>query len=213
MQYYLCIKLLFLRKLHQIMFTGIIEEQGRLVQLKREGSNINFQIESNISPELKVDQSLSHNGVCLTVIEIEKQTHWVTAIDETLAKTNLGQLKVGDRINLERAMLNNGRFDGHIVQGHVDQVGKIISIKEAEGSWMISIEYLPVGGHVMVEKGSITIDGISLTCFDIKENGFSVAIIPYTYENTNIGTRKVGDLVNLEFDILGKYVQRLLALK
>ena len=195
------------------MFTGIIEAQGELLQINREGSNSNFQISSRISKELKVDQSLSHNGVCLTVTRVNADTHWVTAIDETLAKSNLSAWKLGDYVNLERGMLNNGRFDGHVVQGHVDQVGTVESIREQQGSWLIDIAYAPMNGHVTVEKGSIRVNGISLTCFNSTKDRFSVAIIPYTYENTNMNALAVGDSVNLEFDIIGKYVQRLMNLK
>ncbi len=195
------------------MFTGIIEAQGRLLQINRKGTNVHFQIGSSISNELKVDQSLSHNGVCLTVTKVETATHWVTAIDETLAKSNLGSWKTGSHINLERAMLNNGRFDGHIVQGHVDQIGQVLRVIEEDGSWLFHIEYEPTSNHITVEKGSITVNGISLTCFNSKKNTFSVAIIPYTFENTSMNTLSVGDSVNLEFDIIGKYVQRLMNLK
>ena len=192
------------------MFTGIIEAFGTVKSIKTDGSNRHFEIESAISHELKVDQSIAHNGVCLTTVKVEDDKHWVTAIDETLQKSNLGQLKPGDKVNLERCMLNNGRFDGHIVQGHVDQTGEVVSITEEDGSWLYSIEYDPSAGNVTVEKGSITLDGISLTCFNSRDNGFTVAIIPYTYENTNIHQLKVGSKVNLEFDVIGKYVQRLL---
>lgn len=195
------------------MFTGIIEAQGELLQIDQEGSNFHFKIASSISNELKVDQSLSHNGVCLTVTKVDAGAHWVTAIDETLAKSNLGKWKHGDQVNLERAMLNNGRFDGHVVQGHVDQVGHVKNINEQAGSWLFDIEYEQMNGHFTVEKGSITVNGISLTCFNSKKNGFSVAIIPYTFENTNMSVLSVGDTVNLEFDIIGKYVQRLMDLK
>lgn len=195
------------------MFTGIIEAKGEVLQIHEVGRNIDFQIRSVIGPELKVDQSLSHNGVCLTVTKLEHDTHWVTAIHETLAKSNLGNIKIGDQINLERAMLNNGRFDGHVVQGHVDQIGTVRSITEQGGSWLIDIEYVPGTGHITVEKGSITVNGISLTCFNSTSNRFSIAIIPYTFENTNINALSVGDVVNLEFDIIGKYVQRLMNLK
>jgi riboflavin synthase len=195
------------------MFTGIIEALGEILQIKTAGTNVHYQIASTISQELKVDQSLSHDGVCLTVTKLEENTHWVTAIDETLTRSTLGKWKKGDHINLERAMLNNGRFDGHVVQGHVDQVGKVASINEKEGSWLLEITYESRNGHITVEKGSITVNGVSLTCFNSKSNGFSVAIIPYTYENTNISTLMVGDSVNLEFDIIGKYVQRLMNVK
>ncbi|GAA0891171.1 riboflavin synthase [Fulvivirga kasyanovii] len=193
------------------MFTGIIEALGVIKTIQTEGSNKHFEVESTISDQLKIDQSVSHNGVCLTVTKVEGNKHWVTAIDETLKKTNIGDLKPGAKVNLERCMLNNGRFDGHIVQGHVDQVATCKSVKEEEGSWVFGFEYNPSLGNVTVEKGSITINGISLTCFNSRENAFSVAIIPYTYEHTNMKEVKVGSVVNLEFDIIGKYVQRLLA--
>ncbi len=192
------------------MFTGIIESLGTVHAIRTEGTNKHFDITSDISPELKIDQSIAHNGVCLTVVKITEGIHTVTAIDETLKKSDLGLLKPGDKVNLERCMLNNGRFDGHIVQGHVDQTGKVTKILEEDGSWLYTIEYDPALGNVTVEKGSITINGISLTCFDSTKNSFTVAIIPYTYEHTNIHQLKVGDTVNLEFDIVGKYVQRLL---
>ena len=193
------------------MFTGIIEALGVIKTIQTEGRNKHFEVESTISDQLKIDQSVSHNGVCLTVTKVEGNKHWVTAIDETLKKTNIGDLKPGAKVNLERCMLNNGRFDGHIVQGHVDQVATCKSVKEEEGSWVFGFEYDPSLGNVTVEKGSITINGISLTCFNSRENAFSVAIIPYTYVHTNMKDVKVGSVVNLEFDIIGKYVQRLLA--
>lgn len=192
------------------MFTGIIEALGTVKAIQTEGSNKHFEVESSISDQLKIDQSVSHNGVCLTVTKVEANKHWVTAIDETLKKTAIGSLKPGMHVNLERCMLNNGRFDGHIVQGHVDQVGKCKSIKEEEGSWVFDFEYDPALGNVTVEKGSVTINGISLTCFNSREGAFSVAIIPYTYEHTTMRDLQVGGIVNLEFDIIGKYVQRLL---
>ncbi len=194
------------------MFTGIIETIGKVTAIQTEGSNKHFCIESSISKELKVDQSVSHDGVCLTVTKLESGAHWVTAINETLEKSNLDTLIPGSKVNLERCMVNNGRFDGHIVQGHVDQVGTCIGITEQEGSWLIAIEYDAEQGNVTVEKGSITINGISLTCFNSKKNQFTVAIIPYTFENTGLGNLKVGDTVNLEFDIVGKYVKRLMNL-
>jgi riboflavin synthase len=192
------------------MFTGIIESIGKVEDIERKGSNVNFKIQSKLGPELKIDQSVSHNGVCLTVTKVENLSHWVTAIDETLKKSNLGSLTIGSLINLERCMLNNGRFDGHIVQGHVDQVGRITSIKDENGSWLFDFEYDHSLGNVTVEKGSISVNGISLTCFNSQEGKFSVGIIPYTFENTNFNTLKIGDTVNLEFDIIGKYVKRLL---
>jgi riboflavin synthase len=194
------------------MFTGIIETTGKIASIQTDGGNKHFKIESPIAGELKVDQSVAHDGVCLTVTKLEAGSHWVTAINESLVKSNLGMYKPGNEINLERCMLNNGRFDGHIVQGHVDQVGKCTSIKEQEGSWLIDIEYESSTGNVTVEKGSITVNGISLTCFNSKLNGFTVAIIPYTYEHTSMKNLKVGDAVNLEFDIVGKYVKRLMNL-
>ncbi len=195
------------------MFTGIIETLGEILEIRKEGTNVHYQLASTLSQELKVDQSLSHNGVCLTVTKVDGNSHWVTAIDETLIKSNLGKWKIGDRINLERAMLNNGRFDGHIVQGHVDQMGVVLDIKEQAGSWVIDIGHASGQDYITVEKGSITLNGISLTCFNSLADGFAVAIIPYTWENTNMNGIAVGDTVNLEFDIIGKYVQRLINLK
>lgn len=192
------------------MFTGIIEALGRVEKIKTAGTNKNFTFSAAIGSQLKTDQSLSHNGVCLTVTSVEGDTYRVTAIDETLQKSNLGALKVGDKVNLERCMIANGRFDGHVVQGHVDQVGTCTSVKDENGSWLFSFEYDPAHGNVTVEKGSISVNGVSLTCFNSKANGFTVAIIPYTYEHTNFHQIKAGDTVNLEFDIIGKYVKRLL---
>ena len=192
------------------MFTGIIETLGTVIKIDEDGTNKNFCIQSDISSDLKVDQSISHNGVCLTVTKVRGGKHWVTAIDESLQKSNLGSLKIGDLVNLERCMIANGRFDGHIVQGHVDQTGICKSIKEAGGSWLFDFEYDSSLGNMTVEKGSICINGVSLTCFNSKSNGFTVAIIPYTFEHTNFKQLKSGDTVNLEFDIIGKYVKRLL---
>ena len=192
------------------MFTGIIETLGTVIKIDEEGTNKNFCIQSDISSDLKVDQSISHNGVCLTVTKVRGGKHWVTAIDESLQKSNLGSLKIGDLVNLERCMIANGRFDGHIVQGHVDQTGICKSIKEAGGSWLFDFEYDSSLGNVTVEKGSICINGVSLTCFNAKSNVFTVAIIPYTFEHTNFNQVKAGNVVNLEFDIIGKYVKRLL---
>jgi riboflavin synthase len=192
------------------MFTGIIETPGRVVDLEDNGSNRIFTIDSKLGPELRIDQSVSHNGVCLTVVAVEGNSHRVVAIDETLKKSNLGALQMGTTVNLERCMLNNGRFDGHIVQGHVDQTGTVKSIREQGGSWLFDFEYDPSIGNVTVEKGSICVNGVSLTCFNSKDSGFTVAIIPYTFEHTNFHALKTGDTVNLEFDIIGKYVQRLL---
>jgi len=196
--------------LEKKMFTGIIETLGRVVSLKKEGTNTHFKIASSLSHELKVDQSVSHNGVCLTVVRIEDGFHWVVAIQETLQRSNLGSLLENDKVNIERCMLNNGRFDGHIVQGHVDQTGHVKSIKEVGGSWLYDFEYDTSTGNMTVEKGSIAINGVSLTCFNSTRSGFTVAIIPYTHERTNFHQLKEGDTVNLEFDIIGKYVKRLL---
>ncbi|MCM4167760.1 Riboflavin synthase [Arenibacter antarcticus] len=195
------------------MFTGIIETLGELTKLKREGGNLHLTIKSNITPELKIDQSVAHNGVCLTVVNIEDDLYTVTAIDETLQKTNLGELKTGDYINLERAMVLGARLDGHIVQGHVDQTGECINIQEQDGSWVFTFKYDADLNNLTIEKGSITIDGTSLTVVGSEKNSFSVAIIPYTYEHTRFNTYKIGTVVNLEFDVIGKYVSRLLELR
>ncbi|MEZ4972221.1 MAG: riboflavin synthase [Cyclobacteriaceae bacterium] len=192
------------------MFTGIIEVVGKVRQIEKEGGNTHFAIESEISAELKVDQSISHNGVCLTVTRVDGDIHWVTAVNETLNKSNLRSLQRDSFVNLERCMPANGRFDGHIVQGHVDQTGECLSITEDNGSWIFSFQYDVDAGNITVEKGSISVNGVSLTCFNSSSNGFSVAIIPYTFDHTNFKNLKVGDKVNLEFDIIGKYVQRLL---
>ena len=195
------------------MFTGIIESLGEIKQLEKEGGNLHISINSSITPELKIDQSVAHNGVCLTVVAIDGPTYTVTAIDETLQKSNLGELKVGDKVNLERAMVLGARLDGHMVQGHVDQTGKCTAISEMDGSWFFTFEYDTSYNNVTIEKGSISIDGVSLTVVNSDANTFSVAIIPYTYEHTRFGTYKVGDTVNLEFDVIGKYVARLIALQ
>jgi riboflavin synthase len=192
------------------MFTGIIESLGKVEDIVKDGTNFHFNIHSGISSELKVDQSVSHDGVCLTVTKVEGSNHWVTAIDETMKKSNLSSVVIGSQVNLERCMLNNGRFDGHIVQGHVDQVGIVKSIKDENGSWLFDFEYDPSLGNVTVEKGSIAVNGVSLTCFNSAEGKFTVGIIPYTFENTSFNKLKIGDVVNLEFDIIGKYVKRLL---
>lgn len=193
------------------MFTGIIENVGVVVDKKAEGSNITFTIKSSLATELKVDQSLSHNGVCLTVIGQTKDSYQVTAIDETLKKSNLGFLAPGDEVNLERCMAANGRFDGHIVQGHVDQTAICTAVKEENGSWLFQFEYDEKTGNLTVEKGSVCINGVSLTCFNSDEGKFTVAIIPYTFKNTNFKNLKAGDTVNLEFDIVGKYISKLLS--
>jgi riboflavin synthase len=192
------------------MFTGIIEKTGTIVAIDREGSNLHFTVESEISAELKIDQSIAHNGVCLTVVAVKGDQHVVTAIDETLKKTDLAGWKTGSVVNLERCMIANGRFDGHVVQGHVDQIGTVTQVQEQDGSWLFDFEYDPTLGNVTVEKGSICVNGTSLTCFNSEEAKFRVAIIPYTYEHTCFHQLKQGDRVNLEFDIIGKYVKRLL---
>ncbi|MGB5436289.1 MAG: riboflavin synthase [Maribacter sp.] len=194
------------------MFTGIIESLGEVKELKKEGGNLHISIDSPITPELKIDQSIAHNGVCLTIVAIDDHIYTVTAIEETLQKSNLGELKVGDKVNLERAMILGARLDGHIVQGHVDQTGKCTAVSEKDGSWFFTFEYDTLYNNVTIEKGSISIDGVSLTVVDSGLNSFSVAIIPYTYENTRFNTYKVGSTVNLEFDVIGKYVSRLVDL-
>ncbi len=191
------------------MFTGIIETIGRVSNLQKDQDNLHITIESDLSNELKIDQSVAHNGVCLTVVALAEGTHTVTAITETLNKSNLGKLKEGDLLNLERCMLMNGRLDGHIVQGHVDQTGICTELIEKNGSWEYTISYDASIGNITVEKGSICVNGISLTVVNSKENNFSVAIIPYTYDHTNMKNLRIGDTVNLEFDIIGKYVARL----
>jgi riboflavin synthase len=192
------------------LFTGIIETLGTVTQLKREQSNLHITIQSAISKELKIDQSVAHNGVCLTVVAIADDSHTVTAIDETLQKSNIGDFKLGDLVNLERCMQMNGRLDGHIVQGHVDQTAICINLQENDGSWVFTFEYDAANGNVTVEKGSVCVNGISLTVVNSKDNSFSVAIIPYTYEHTNLQQVKVGAKVNLEFDIIGKYVAKMM---
>ncbi len=192
------------------MFTGIIESVGRVTELVQEGTNLHMMVESEISNQLKVDQSVSHDGVCLTVTKVEGNAHWVTAVDETIRKSNFSALARNKKFNLERCMLNNGRFDGHIVQGHVDQTGIVKKIEDQQGSWLFHFDYDPLLNNVTVEKGSIAVNGVSLTCFNSGPSSFTVAIIPYTYHNTNFHNLKQGDSVNLEFDIIGKYVKRLL---
>ena len=190
------------------MFTGIIESISTVVSLKNEGSNLNISCKSEITNELKIDQSLSHNGVCLTVVKIEDDMYTVTAIKETLEKSNLGGLKIGDKVNLERSIRLGDRLDGHIVQGHVDQKAKCINIVEENGSWMFTFEYKP-SDNITVEKGSVCVNGASLTVVNSKDYSFSVAIIPYTYNNTNFHTFEVGTTVNIEFDIIGKYIGKM----
>jgi riboflavin synthase len=195
------------------MFTGIIETLGKVEKLEKEGGNLHLTISSGITSELKIDQSVSHNGVCLTVVSINGDAYTVTAIEETLNKTNLGNLKVGDTVNLERAMVLGARLDGHIVQGHVDQTAVCQSVAEQDGSWVYTFTYDSKLNNVTIEKGSITVDGVSLTVVDSQKDSFSVAIIPYTYEHTRFHTYNVGTTVNLEFDVIGKYVARLLELR
>ena len=192
------------------MFTGIIETLGRVENLETEGGNLHITFTSSFSSALKIDQSVSHNGVCLTVVAQNGEYYTVTAIAETLQKTNLGKLMQGDLVNLERAMILSSRLDGHIVQGHVDGTGTCTDIEKKDGSWIFTFEYDPNLGLITIEKGSITIDGVSLTVVNSGDHNFSVAIIPYTYENTGFKTYKVGSVVNLEFDVIGKYVARLM---
>jgi riboflavin synthase len=193
------------------MFTGIVEAAAVVSKIEQRGTNTGFRFSTPLASELKIDQSVSHNGVCLTVIDVTGDSYAVEAIDETLKRSNLGSLKIGDKVNLERCMQSSGRFDGHIVQGHVDQTGVVKSIKDMNGSWLFEFQYDSTAGNITVEKGSICVNGVSLTCFNSKDDGFTVAIIPYTYEHTNFHQLKEGDRVNLEFDIIGKYVQKLLA--
>lgn len=191
------------------MFTGIIEDLGIVKALNWEDTNLHIEIKSSIAKELKIDQSVSHNGVCLTVINCNSKTYTVTAIKETLDKTNLNSLKVGSIINIERGLRLGDRLDGHIVQGHIDQVGKCTAVKSLNGSWLFDFEYDPILNNITIEKGSITVNGVSLTVVNSKKNSFSVAIIPYTYLNTNFKELNVESIVNLEFDVVGKYVSRL----
>jgi riboflavin synthase len=192
------------------MFTGIIETLGEIERLQWDNGNLHLTVRSAISGELKIDQSVSHNGVCLTVVALADGAHTVTAIAETLYKTNLGDSKPGDLINLERCMQLNGRLDGHIVQGHIDQTARCSGLKELEGSREFTFSYDPAAGNITVEKGSVCVNGISLTVMNAQEASFSVAIIPYTYEHTNMKQVKPGDTVNLEFDVIGKYIARLM---
>lgn len=195
------------------MFTGIIETLGVVEAIQTNGTNVTFTLQASIAPELKVDQSLAHDGVCLTVEKIEGNSYQVTAIEETIRKTNLSQWKVGRKVNLERCMIMNGRLDGHIVQGHVDCTAICREVKALDGSWEYRFEFDSAFAALVIEKGSIAVNGTSLTCFQVSNNAFTVAIIPYTYEHTSIQEIAVGDRVNIEFDILGKYVQRAIAVK
>lgn len=195
------------------MFTGIIETLAEVVSTRKDGGNLVITIQTPLARELKIDQSVAHNGVCLTVTNIQGDTYETTAVAETLQKSNLGQLTPTQFVNLERAMVFNGRIDGHLVQGHVDSVGECISCQEQDGSWLYRFRYPKEFAALLVEKGSICMNGISLTVFDVTNDEFSVAIIPYTYEHTNVSNIKPGTLINLEFDILGKYVARQLAVR
>lgn len=195
------------------MFTGIIEELGEIVALKSQGENLNIKVKAKMASELKIDQSVAHNGVCLTVVEVGDAKYTITAIKETLNKSNLKQLKVGDFVNLERGMKLSDRLDGHIVQGHVDQTAICKKIEENNGSWEFTFEYDPTPQNMTIEKGSITINGVSLTVVNSKKNEFGVAIIPYTFEHTTFQFLKEGDTGNLEFDVIGKYVTRLMELQ
>ena len=193
------------------MFTGIVEEAARVVALENEKENLHLTMECSFVDELKIDQSISHNGVCLTVVKKADKTYTVTAIQETLIKSNLGNLKIGDKVNLERSAKLDGRLDGHLVQGHVDQTAVCTEVKESEGSWYFTFEYTPLqDDYVTVEKGSVSVNGVSLTVVNSKDNSFQVAIIPFTYDVTNFHQIKPGTVVNLEFDIIGKYIARIL---
>lgn len=191
------------------MFTGIIECLGKIKSLNSEGDNLHIEVECALTPQLKIDQSVAHNGVCLTVVSLTETTYTVTAIKETLDKTAIGTLEIGAIINLERAMKLGDRLDGHIVQGHVDQIATCVTIKEENGSWVFTFQYNAALNNITIEKGSATVNGVSLTVVNSKPNEFSVAIIPYTYEHTNFHTFKTGTIVNLEFDVIGKYVKRI----
>jgi len=192
------------------MFSGIVEEAAKVVAIEKEQDNLHITMECSFVDELKIDQSISHNGVCLTVVRKTDTSYTVTAIRETLIKSNLGGLQIGDKVNLERSMLLNDRLDGHIVQGHVDQTAECTAVEEADGSWYFTFEYDPTKGNLTVEKGSIAVNGVSLTVVNSQDGSFQVAIIPYTYECTNFHQFKPGTIVNLEFDIIGKYVARIL---
>ena len=192
------------------MFSGIVETTAKVVAIREEGGNRHFTLECPFAPELKIDQSVAHNGVCLTVVAIDGSRYTVTAIRETLLKSNLGGLVEGDKVNLERSMRPDALLDGHIVQGHVDQTARCTAIEEADGSWYYTFEYDPSQGNVTVEKGSVAVNGVSLTVVDSQEGSFRVAIIPYTHEHPNFHTVRVGTTVNLEFDIVGKYIARLM---
>ncbi len=196
------------------MFSGIVEEMATLINIEHEQENIHFTLRCSFTDELKIDQSIAHNGVCLTIVRLKDETYTVTAMKETLERSNLGSLKIGDHINIERSMTMNGRLDGHIVQGHVDQTAKCVNIEDADGSTYFTFEYpfnsqLAQRGYFTVDKGSVTVNGVSLTVCEPTDNTFKVAIIPYTKENTNFADIEIGSIVNIEFDILGKYIARL----
>ncbi len=193
------------------MFSGIVEATGRVVAVEKEQENLHFTLECPFVDELRIDQSIAHNGVCLTVVRLDERSYTVTAIHETLLKSNLGLLQPGDKVNLERSMKPDALLDGHIVQGHVDQTAVCTQIKEADGSWYFTFEYDPTQGNITVEKGSVSVNGVSLTVVDSRDGSFRVAIIPYTYEHTNFHTFREGTVVNIEFDIVGKYITRLMA--
>ncbi|GAC1596918.1 MAG: riboflavin synthase [Ginsengibacter sp.] len=195
------------------MFTGIIENMGTIKAITKNGENITYVIDSQLTDQLNVDESISQNGVCLTIENISKSEYWVTAVKETILKTNAKYWKVGSIINLERAMMMNGRLDGHIVQGHVDDVCKCIEKKDLNGSWEFQFEFDPQFAGLIIEKGSVCLNGVSLTTYNVNENQFTVSIIPYTFDHTNFNSLLVGDYLNIEFDILGKYVQRMLSLR
>ena len=190
------------------MFTGIIEALGKVEKIETEGTNVHFTVSSPITSEFKIDQSVSHNGVCLTVVAINDDQYTVTAIEETLIRSNIGKLEIGAEVNLERAMLQKGRLDGHVVQGHVDDTATCLEVKEVDGSWIFTFQFDKKNAHLIVDKGSVCVNGVSLTVVDPKLETFSVAIIPYTFEHTNFKNIKAGSTVNLEFDILGKYMAR-----
>lgn len=192
------------------MFTGIIETLATLVNIEKQNTNTHFYFQSNITNQLKIDQSIAHNGVCLTVVDIKNDVYKVTAIDETLKKTNLSHIKINDQVNLERCLMANSRLDGHIVQGHVDQSSECILIEDKNGSWNFHFEITPTNNKLIVNKGSICINGVSLTIVDCSIDTFSVSIIPFTYQNTNFQYLKTGDNVNIEFDIIGKYISKTL---
>jgi riboflavin synthase len=193
------------------MFSGIVEATGKVTAIEKERENLHFTLECPFVDELKIDQSIAHNGVCLTVVRLDDRSYTVTAIRETLSKSNLGLLQPGSEVNLERSMKPDALLDGHIVQGHVDQTARCTKITEADGSWYFTFEYDPAPGNITVEKGSVAVNGVSLTVVNSQEGSFEVAIIPYTYEHTNFHTFAVGTVVNIEFDIVGKYITRLMA--